>query len=42
VWKLDLDEGRYTFQAQVASPKAQGLVADEAIRPPYRNIRIKV
>ena len=42
VWQLDLDEGRYTFQAQVATPKAQGLVADEAIRPPYRNIRIKV
>jgi len=41
-WQLDLDEGRYTFQAQVANPKKQGLVSDEAIRPPYRNIRIKV
>jgi hypothetical protein len=42
VWQLDLDEGRYTFQARLAAPKKQGLVADEAIRPPYRHIRIKV
>jgi hypothetical protein len=41
-WQLDLDEGRYTFQAQVASPQAKGQVADEAIRPPYRNIRVDV
>jgi Caspase domain len=41
-WQLDLAEGRYTFEAAVASPKVKGKVADEAIRPPYRNIRIKV
>jgi hypothetical protein len=41
-WQLDLDEGRYTFEAQIASPTAKGKVADETIRPPYRNIRIPV
>jgi hypothetical protein len=41
-WQLDLDEGRYTFRAKVTSPKAEGEVADEAIRPPYRNIRVKI
>ncbi|PYQ10753.1 MAG: hypothetical protein DMF80_23420 [Acidobacteria bacterium] len=41
-WQLNLAEGRYTFEAQVAAPAAKGKIADEAIRPPYRNIRIQV
>jgi hypothetical protein len=41
-WQLDLDEGRYTFEAQISSPTGKGMVAEEAIRPPYRNIRIPV
>jgi hypothetical protein len=42
VWQLDLAEGRYTFQAQVKGVPAPGTVADESIRPHYRNIRIPV
>ncbi len=41
-WQIDLDEGRYTFQAKLKSTAAQGEVADEPVRPTYRNIRIPV
>jgi hypothetical protein len=41
-WQLDLDEGLYTFEAALQSPKVMRQVAGEKIRPHYRHIRIKV
>ena len=42
VWRLDLDEGRYTFQADIATPKARGLKEGEPIGPHYCRVRIPV
>jgi len=39
-WQLDLEEGRYTFRAEVAA--RNGEMADAEIRPHYRFIRIPV
>ncbi len=41
-WQLDLDEGRYTFRAELPASDQQGEVSDTEIRPHYRRITIPV